>query len=183
MRYLRAILGISAVLLLSVPAAAQVESTPIPTLPKPDFSAMSFLVGTWNCSTMSSRRPAPFTTTVTTTMSPDGYWLVNQTVSGPLSWAPVKTTTIDKVTYDPSTNRWVDVATDDQGGYDLSTSPGWKGNTIVWSDIAYPKTNATATNNPVTVTKVDANTTTSVSSFKEPGGRTVNVKTTCKKQG
>ncbi|HET7812751.1 MAG TPA: hypothetical protein VFL13_00100 [Candidatus Baltobacteraceae bacterium] len=183
MRYLRAILSISAVLMLTVPAAAQVESTPIPALPKPDFSAMSFLVGTWNCSTMSSRRSAAFPSTVTTTMSEDGYWMVNTTVTPPVSWAPAKTTTIDKVTYDPSTSRWVDVATDDQGGYDLSTSAGWHGNSIVWDDVAYPKTNATATNNPLTVTKVDDKTTTSMSTFKEPGGRTVTVKTTCKKQG
>lgn len=183
MRYLRAILSISAVLLLSVPAAAQVESTPIPTLPKPDFSGMSFLVGTWTCSTMSSRRAAAFNSTVTTTMSQDGYWLVNQTVTGPISWAPAKTTAIDRITYDPSTNKWVDVLTDDQGGYDLSTSSGWQGNSIVWNDVAYPKTNATATNNPTTFTKVDDKTTTATSTFKEPGGRVVTVKTTCKKQG
>ena len=70
---------------------------------------------------------------------------------------------------------------DDQGGFDLSTSPGWVGNTITWSDVVYPKLNATATNNPTTLTRVSDTKTTSINTFREPGGRLVTVRTTCTK--
>ena len=41
---------------------AQVESSPVPKPPKPDFSVLAYRVGTWTCTNVSSRRPAPFTT-------------------------------------------------------------------------------------------------------------------------
>jgi len=162
-------------------ATPNVEATPVPTAPKPNFSKMAFMGGTWTCSIMSSRRPGPYTTTSTTTTSNDGYWMATQATTNTTSWIPQALTTVDRMTYDPSTSRWVDLATDDHGGYDLSTSPGWSGNTIVWTDVTYPKTNATATNNPTTITKISDTKTTSVNSFKEPSGRLVTVKSTCTK--
>ncbi len=170
------------ILAFAIPAFAQVESTPVPTTPKPDFSKMAFLSGKWTCSVLSSRRPGPYVTTSTATMSPSGYWLVTTTTIHKNSWIPTSFTSTDRLTYDPSTSRWVDVTLDDQGGYDLSSSPGWNGNTIVWTDVAYPKTNATAVNNPTTLTKVSNTKTTAVNTFKEPSGRVVTVKTTCTKQ-
>lgn len=171
----------AAILALTTMALAQVESTPVPMTPKPDFSAMSFLTGTWNCSVLSSRRPGPYQTTSVATMSPDGYWLITRTTVHKASWIPATFTTEDRMTYDPSTSRWIDMSYDEQGGYDLSTSPGWNGNTIVWTDMAYPKTNATATNNPTTLTRDSSTHTTAVSTFTEPSGRVVNVRTTCTK--
>lgn len=162
-------------------ALAQTESTPIPTGPKTDLSRMQFLTGTWNCSILSSRRPGPYTTTQVGSISPDGHWLVTKTTVHKASWIPASFTGEDHMTYDRSTSRWVDLATDQTGGYDLSTSPGWTGNTIVWTDQTYPKTNNTATNNPVRLTKVSNTKTTSSSSFREPSGRLVTVKTTCTK--
>jgi hypothetical protein len=172
---------IGAVLLVCVAAAAQTESTPVPANAKPDFSKMSFLTGNWTCSVKSSRRPGPYTTTSTSSMSPDGYWLVTRTTIHKASWIPQSFTAEDRMTYDPSTSRWVDISTDTGGGYDLSTSPGWNGSSIVWTDVVYPKSNATATSNPTTVTKVSDTKTTATSSFKEPSGRLVTVKTTCNK--
>jgi hypothetical protein len=159
----------------------QVETTPIPQPGKPDFSSMSFLVGTWNCSVMSSRRPGPYTVTATTTMSPNGYWMLTRSTIHKASWIPTEFVTEDRVTNDGSTSRWVDINTDELGGYDLSTSPGWTGNNLVWTDVAYPKTDATATNNPTTETKVSDTQWTSQQSFTEPSGRVVTVKTNCTK--
>lgn len=179
-----AFLFAAAITLLSGSALAAmptIEATPVPMTPKPSFSKMAFMGGTWTCSVMSSRRPGPYTTTSTTTTSNDGYWMATQTTTNTTSWIPQALTTVDRMTYDSSTSRWVDLATDDQGGYDVSTSPGWSGNTIVWTDVTYPKTNATATNNPTTVTKVSDTKTTSVNTFKEPSGRLVTVKSICSK--
>ncbi|HEY8297574.1 MAG TPA: hypothetical protein VIG32_06085 [Candidatus Baltobacteraceae bacterium] len=114
-------------------------------------------------------------------MSPDGHWLVTRTTVHKASWIPQEFVGQDSMTYDASTARWVDLSTDETGGYDMSTSPGWQGNSIVWTDMAYPKTNNTAMNNPTTLTKVSDSKTESMSTFTEPSGRLVNVKTTCAK--
>ncbi|MDQ2873110.1 MAG: hypothetical protein M3R35_08300 [Candidatus Eremiobacteraeota bacterium] len=160
-----------------------VESTPVPLSQKPDFSSMQFLSGTWDCSVLSSRRPGPYMTTSTTAMSPDGYWMVTHTTVHKASWIPQDFVAQDSMTYDPSTSRWVDLSTDETGGYDMSTSPGWHGKSIVWTDVAYPKSNNIATNNPTTLTQLSDSKTESVSTFKEPSGRLINVKTTCTKAG
>lgn len=162
-------------------AGAQVESTPIPPAPKPDFSAMQFLVGTWDCSTMSARRPGPYKTTVTTTIEPNGYWMVNKSLIHKASWIPAEFSGEDRMTYDASTQRWIDISTDEGGGYDITTSTGWKGNTIVWDELTYTKTNNTASENSTTVVKNSDTKTTATSSFTEPGGRAVKVTTVCNK--
>lgn len=161
--------------------AQNIQSTPVPTPPKPDFSSMQFLAGTWECSIKSSRRPSAYRTTSTATMSPDGYWMVTRTTTHKASWISQEIANEDRLTYDASTKRWVDMSMGEDGTYDFSTSPGWNGNTIVWTDVAYSKTNNTATNNPTTMTKVSNTKTTSTSSFTEPSGRLVNVTTTCTK--
>lgn len=171
----------AAVLLCSSAVLAQVESTPIPTPPKPDFSKMTFLMGNWQCSTKSARRPAAYQTTSTATVSPDGYWMVTKATTHKTLWMNSDVHSVDYVTYDPSTSRWVDISTDDGGGYNVSTSPGWNGDTITWTDMVITKTNATASTNPTTITKVSNTKTTSSSSFKEPSGRVVSVTSTCTK--
>jgi hypothetical protein len=63
MKPLRRFFGALAALLMATgvtafAAGTAVEGTPVPTPPKPDFSSMKFLIGTWTCSDLSSRRPA-----------------------------------------------------------------------------------------------------------------------------
>ena len=159
-----------------------VEGTPIPRDPKPDFSAMSFLVGTWNCSVDSARRPRPFPTTVTTSMSPDGHWLVTRTVTPPVPWNPITITATDYITYDATRRQWIDMLMDDYGAYDMSASPGWSGNTMMWTEIAYPKLHGAAMNHPRTLTKVSDTRTVSEQPFNEASGRLISVKTTCAKE-
>jgi hypothetical protein len=165
----------------SAALAQTMETTPIPMAPKPDFSKMQFQTGNWTCSIKSSRRPSAFKTTATARISDDGYWLITRTTTQKMPWMSASLTGEDRITYDPSTSRWVDISYDEQGGYDLSTSPGWSGNTITWTDVTYPKTNATAVNNPTTITKVSNTRTTSKNTFKEPSGRLVTVTGTCNK--
>lgn len=159
----------------------QIESTPIPAPPKPDFAPMMFMTGNWTCSVMSARRPSAYTVTSTAGIDPTGYWLVTRSVAHKASWFPADLISEDRMTYDPSTSRWVDISTDNGGGYNVSTSPGWQGNRIVWTDSVITKTNNTASTNPTTTTKDSDTHMTSVSSFTEPGGRVVNVRTTCTK--
>jgi hypothetical protein len=167
--------------LSTVVARAQVETTPIPMSPKPNFSSMQFQLGTWNCTTTNTRRAVPYTDTSKAVMDPSGYWMVTTDVTHPVSYDPHAHTTVTKVTYDASTSRWVSVSTDDGGGYDMSTSNGWEGNTMVWHDVAFPKTASITSSGDTTITKVSNTKTTLTSSFTESSGRVVHVKGTCTK--
>lgn len=143
---------------------------------------MSFLIGTWSCSTKSARRPSAYATTETFAMDSSGYWIEETSVTTPTSWVPTKLTTYDKITYDPDTKRWVDVLYGDQGTFGLSFSKGWNGNTIAWHDVSFaPGPNISAQSN-VVMTKVSATKTASTTSFTEAKtGRKVAVVATCTK--
>jgi hypothetical protein len=171
-----------AALVMSAAAIAQqIESTPIPEVPKPDFAAMNFLIGTWACSTKSARRPAPYLTTSTYTASPDGWWIEQKTVTQPVPWFNHTVTTYDKITYDPTTKRWIDVSYGDLGTYGFSTSPGWNGNAIVWHDPTFAPTSDITAQTDTTFTKDSGTKVTVSSSFTEASGRNVSVLTTCNK--
>ncbi|MBV8147781.1 MAG: hypothetical protein JO092_01675, partial [Candidatus Eremiobacteraeota bacterium] len=85
--------GVLAALLVATGSAAfaanaTVEGTPVPLPPKPDFSTMQFLIGTWQCSDLSSRRPGPFVTTEVYSMDPGGYWIERDDTIHKASWIP-----------------------------------------------------------------------------------------------
>src|SRR5579864_9041679 len=81
-------------------AGANVEGTPPPTRPKPDLSSMKFLIGTWTCSELSSRRPGPFTVTEVYSMDPTGYWVIRDDTTHTASWIPRETHSQTRYTYD-----------------------------------------------------------------------------------
>ncbi|HME82884.1 MAG TPA: hypothetical protein VKF82_12540 [Candidatus Eremiobacteraceae bacterium] len=157
-----------------------IESTPIPAAKKPDFSSLKFSLGTWSCSSRSARRPAPYTSTGTSSIDPSGYWIVTDTATAKTSWAPA-TNSVDKITYDSDQHRWVDVYTDDVGGYDVSYSPGWSGSTMVWTDALFTPGPDIIATSPTTMTKVSDTKMTSHSTFKEKSGRTIAVDSVCTK--
>ena len=163
-------------------AGAQVESTPIPAPGKPNFSAMNFLIGTWTCSTKSSRRPAAYSMVSTYTMDPTGYWIEETSTTNKTSWSP-KLTIMDKYTYDPDTHRWADVTYGDQGTFGLAFSSGWDGSKIIWHDVSFaPGPNVTAQSN-VTNTKVSDGKYTTASTFTETKtSRVVSVTGVCTKR-
>jgi hypothetical protein len=145
---------------------------------------MSFLIGTWSCSTKSARRPAPFLSTVTYTTSPDGWWIDEKSVNQPMSWFPHEVTVYDKITYDGSTKRWIDVLYGGLGFYGLSTSSGWNGNAIVWHDPTFAPDADTSARTDTTMTKDSDTKFTSSNSFTEAQtGRNVGVVSTCTKNG
>jgi hypothetical protein len=163
-------------------AAAQVESTPLPAPKKPNFSSMSFMIGTWTCSTKSARRPAAYVTTSTYTMDPSGWWIDQTSTTNTTKWIPAKLTSWDKITYDSDSHRWVDVATGPANGYGLSFSSGWNGAQMTWHDVSFmagPDISASSDN---IVTKVSDTKMTSSSSFTEAKtGRHVSVTGVCTK--
>src|ERR1700729_1609821 len=87
-------------------ATMKVEGTPAPTPPKPDFSTMTFLLGTWTCTDVSSRRPGPFTVTEVYSMDPTGYWMIRETTTHKASWIPTEFHAQTKYTWDTYAKRW-----------------------------------------------------------------------------
>ena len=173
-----AVLSLGAV--VSADPTPGIETTPIPMSAKPEWSAMKFLLGTWQCSTKSSRRPSAYATTQVNTMDPTGRWMVTDSTIPGLSWAHA-IVSVDKVTYDSSQHRWVDVYTDDQGNYDVTYSPGWEGDTIVWTDQLFTPGPDIIATSPVTNTKVNDTKITGHNTFKEKSGRTITVDSVCTK--
>jgi hypothetical protein len=106
--------------------------------------------------------------------------MVQNTVLPKLSWA-VAINSLDMITYDAQQKRWVDVNTDDQGNYDVSYSPGWTGNTIVWTDALFTPGSDIVATTPTTWTKVSDSKRTSTSSFTEKSGRKITVVASCTK--
>jgi hypothetical protein len=108
--------------------------------------------------------------------------MVSKSVTPKLSWA-TGITSIDMITYDPQQHRWADVYTDDQGGYDVSFSPGWKGAMIVWTDALFVPGPDIIAASPLTVTKVSDTKTTAHSTFTEKSGTVRTLDVTCTKAG
>ena len=184
MGFKRLLLALWACSLFLVPCAGAtqtIETTPVPLPPKPDFSSMQFLLGTWSCSTKSSRRPAPYISTTTYSMSSDGFWIDETTVTKPVAWVPQPPTVYDKITYDADTKRWIDVTYGGLGTYGLATSPGWTGNTMTWHDANFAPGADIKAQTDVVMTKVSATKTSQANSFTEASGRSISVAGTCTK--
>ena len=156
---------------------AKVEGTPVPTAPKPDWSGVQYLIGTWNCSDLSSRRPGPFQVTTTFAMDPTGYWLIKTEKIHKASWIPREFTNESRITYDNVAKRWVRLLTGDNGAYAVSTSPDRAAFTyVIQREAADIGSYA-----PEVYTKVSDTKRTMKTSFTEKSGRVVNVTETCSK--
>ncbi len=162
-------------------AGPAVEGTPVPMQPKPDLSTMNFLIGTWTCSDLSSRRPGPFTITEVYSKDPGGYWIVRNDTIHKASWIPREFQSQTKYTYDSVAKRWVRITTGDRGGYAVATAPMPVGMTKTYTYVIQTKATDIGSYAPEVYTKVSDTKKTMTTSFTETNGRVVNVKETCTK--
>jgi hypothetical protein len=97
---------------------------------------MSFLLGTWSCSHVSTRRRQPTLYTETWQIDPSGYWM-NETLDVKARpWFPYASKGLDRFTYDGDVKRWIAVYTDTLGDYDLAVSSGWHNGAVVWASTS-----------------------------------------------
>jgi hypothetical protein len=160
-------------LVAQTPTAAP---TPVPVI-KPDFSTMMFLTGTWTCHQPLRGGDRPDTST--TTMSADGVWMVTQDTAPPFD--KYRTYAIHGTSYlgwDPTIKQWVQVGVDSSGGYGISSSPGWTGNTIMWTTK-----NLDGSSGTDTITKVSDTETNDASSATDTKGAVTTVAIHCVKSG
>jgi hypothetical protein len=162
-------------------AGVKVEGTPVPMSPKPDMSALRFLIGTWQCSDLSSRRPGPFSVTQVFSMDPSGYWLIKDDTTHKASWIPREFHSEAKITYDALAKHWVWITTTDAGGYSVATAPTPAGMKKIYTYVIQAKTPDIVSYAPLVLTKVSDTKKTMTTSFTEANGRVVNVKETCTK--
>lgn len=152
--------------------------TPVPN-PKPDLSALAYFNGTWTCHTMV--RGKDRSDTFTSTMDLNDRWMKTTDVSLPFDQyrtLPINTVFYD--TYDQTVKRYVSVNVDDFGGYGLAYSPGWSGNTWVWTD----KSAADGSIAVVTITKTsDSSYSIRLTGTDAQGKPTTPISGTCKKTG
>ncbi len=181
---LRFLFALSLALTLGATAFAatpKVEGTPVPTPSKPDLSSMKFLIGTWECSDMSSRRPGPFKTTEVWSIDPSGYWMVRESTIHTASWIPHEVKSETKYTYDVNGKRWLRITTGDNGVYAIATAQMPSATKKIYTNVIQSKANDVASYAPEVFTKVSDTQKTMTTSFTETSGRVVNVKETCTK--
>lgn len=148
--------------------------TPVP-LQKPDFSSMMFLTGTWECHQMLRGKDRPDTSV--TTIGGDGAYMVTQDTAPPFDryrTFTVKSTSY--LTYDRTIQKWVSVGIDNTGGYFLSSSPGWNGNTLSSSGKGLDGSMGSDV-----LTKVSNTETVDHFTGTDPKGKVTKTVTTCKK--
>jgi hypothetical protein len=162
-------------------AGPAVEGTPVPMQAKPDLSTMNFLIGTWTCTDLSSRRPGPFTITEVYSKDPGGYWIIRESTIHKASWIPREFHSETKYTYDSVAKRWVRITTGEQGGYSVSTAPMPVGKTKTYTSVIQAKSTDVSSYAPEVYTKVSDTKKTMATSFTETSGRVVTVKETCTK--
>jgi hypothetical protein len=134
-RHLFSVLVGTTLFALAGPALAQ-QATPVPDK-KPDFSTMAFQLGTWTCKTLKNTmgRGAGRVETDVNTMSEDGNYMETDTTSKPFDAARTRTYTTKGWTgYDSARKAWYAFGISNFGGFGMSTSPGWVGNKMIWTD-------------------------------------------------
>jgi hypothetical protein len=163
-------------------AGPKIEGTPVPIAPKPDFSSMNFLIGTWQCVDVSSRRPGPFNITEVYSMDPSGYWMLRETTTHKASWIPREFKGETKYGWDRNAKVWIRIVTADTGGFSVATAPMPSGgNKKVYTFVTQSKAPDIASYSPEVYTKVSDTKKTMTTSFTEVSGRVVNVKESCTK--
>ncbi len=162
-------------------ANAKVEGTPVPMRPKPDLSSMTFLIGTWQCSDSSSRRPGPFQTTEAWSMDPSGYWMIRDVTTHKASWIPREFHAQSRYTYDPVAKQWVRITVSDNGAYSVATATLQGASRKIYTYVIQTKAPDVASYAPEVFVKESNTKKTMTTSFTEMNGRVVMVKETCTK--
>ncbi len=162
-------------------ATPKVEGTPVPMRPKPDLSSMKFLIGTWQCSDVSSRRPGPFSVTEVWSKDPSGYWMLRDFTTHKASWIPREFRAQSRYTYDPVAKQWVRITISDNGAYSVATATMPSSNRKIYTYVIQTKAPDVASYTPEVFVKVSDTKKTMTTSFTEVSGRVVTVKETCTK--
>ena len=154
----------------------------MPMPKKPNFAQFNYMLGTWSCTSKSSRRTTPQRMSITWSRDPSGYWFVGRGIMMGTPWFPHGSSGVDMIGYDYDAKRWVDVYTDSLGNYDLAASKGMAGKKMVWHSLVFTPTADMLSVTDQTMVKLSPTKTLMYYGFTAKGGRKVTVTGTCTKQ-
>lgn len=167
-----------ALAIVAAPVASTAQPAPAPTMvpmAKPDFTSMMFLTGTWTCTQMLRGKQRPDTST--TAIDKDGMWMVTQDTAPPFDqYRTFAVNSTNWTTYDPTVKQWVTVGMDNTGGYFLSSTPGWQGNTMTTTSTGLDGTKVSDV-----LTKVSDTATSDTQTITDPQGKVTTATIQCKK--
>lgn len=168
-------IGLSAAPLVSTAQMTTAAApTPVP-IPKPDFTSMNFLVGSWTCT--QPLRGKTRSETDTYAMSSDGMWMVDTATSPPFDqYRTIPQNYTLSMTYDPTIKMWVTTYQDNLGGYGLEQTSGWQGNVASWSGKGLDGSSVSDV-----ITKVSDTETSDANTATDPKGVVTKVTISCKK--
>ena len=102
---------------------------------QPNLAPFSFLVGTWSCNESETDRGGNLPSKTTWTTSRGGFWLKGATNYGKA--APYADEGESRITYDEDANLWIYEDWRENGGFNLYTTPGFAGDTAVWTNHSF----------------------------------------------
>ena len=172
-------IAVAALFAFAVSAAG--AQTPVPAPKKPNFAPLAYMEGTWSCTTKSSRRATPTSTTMTWALDPSGYWLVGKSTSKGTDWYPHDTAGVDMIGYDYDVHKWVDLYTDNLGNYDIATSAGPHNGAMSWHSRAFVPSEDMETITDQVIEKVNDHKQTMHYNFMTKSGQRVTVAGVCTK--
>ncbi len=139
---------------------------------------MKMFLGAWTCNQMVRGKNRPDMST--TTMGLDGQYMVTHDVAPAFDKYRSQAVVGDSyTTYNSISHQWVTVAVDSFGGYSVSTSPGWVGNTM---STKTEMTNDGSTGSDV-LTKISDTKTSDASVSTDPQGNVTHATISCTKTG
>ncbi len=111
-------------------------------------------------------------------MGLDGQYMVTHDVAPPFDKYRTRAQVSDSYfTYNPISHMWVTIYVDNFGGYSVSTTPGWRGNTMTTTTKV---TNDGSTGSDV-LTRISDTQTSDASVSTDPKGHVTRAKVTCTK--
>ena len=120
----------------AAPVAQAADAVPAPP-PKPDFTPFAFLIGTWTCVSTETDRPDRESAKTTWKMDEKGYWLVGSTDYHPVKSFPYEQKGQERITFLADAGLWIYEDWRDMGGYNLYTTPGFTGTTVIWKNHSF----------------------------------------------
>lgn len=172
--FMSALLATSCAPALSVAAPASAP-TPVPVT-RPDFSSMKYFLGTWTCHQMLRGKNRPDTST--TAIGLDGAYMVSHDTAPAFDKYRTQAIYTDGyTTYNAAKHNWVTFTMDSFGGYSVSTSPGWNGNTLT-TTLVMTQDGTTGSD---TLTKISSTQSRDVATAKSPGGMVTHSTVICTK--